>query len=178
MEVPVIVALIGSATSIVMAVWSLVTAQSARRRAVEAEEFGKRSEQIRIKATEAAATVMSAVTDYMLSIESIMWLIENQGGMTESTTLDAVKPVVDSSVAMRRCVLENAIYLTKEIVDAVEKLAKKTEIDFNLKSLSSRLCETQQLHDSLSKEFRNLYLDPMMRPHNMASQLTANRKRR
>ena len=49
MEIPVVVALISSATSVALAVWSVLTARVAKAAALEAEEFAKRSEQVRVK---------------------------------------------------------------------------------------------------------------------------------
>lgn len=161
MDKTIIVVLIVSGTSIVLAIWGLITAKLARRKAIEAEEYGKRTEQIRIKATEAGSKIMEAVADYIIGVESALWHIDMQSGIPKSDTVKVFGPIIQSAVAMRRCALSNAIYLTDEIIKNVELLATQNNIDINL--LQDRLDEAHQLHTSLVRQFQKVYLNPVVR---------------
>jgi hypothetical protein len=170
MDTPVIVALVSSATSAAVAVCSLMTVRMAKARALEAEELAKRSEQVRVKGLDAGAMVLMSLAEFMIGAETAIALIKLRGELFEED-LGAVGSAALAHSAMRRCVLENAIYLTGEIVSAVESLVSNT--DLSPDALPTRLDETRRLHSSLVSQFREVYLSEVtVRPHNLALQLT------
>ena len=171
MDTPVAVSLISSGTSAALAIWSLVTARIAKASALEAEEMAKRSEQVRAKGLDAGTTILKSLVEFMISADTAIDLIKLKGGLFEED-IGTVQAAAKAHSAMRRCVLENAIYLTPNIMDAVGTLVANPNLSPD--ALPERLKEARNLHASLVSLFREAYLSEVTaRPHNMALQLTA-----
>jgi len=159
METPVVVVFVTSLTSVGIAIWSLATAHIARAKVLEVEEIAKRSEQIRVKATEAVGKIMESLVDYTIRLETAIDLIHVQGGLSEKDIPEVMGPMVESMTMMRRCVLENAMYLKTEIVKSVDSLASCNDLSPDV--LKSRLNEARQLHTDIVTLFQEqFYLMP------------------
>ena len=170
LETPVIVALLGSATSVGLAIWSLVTARVAKARALEAEELSKRTEHIRIKALDAGASVLKALTEYRISIETAAKLVELRGGYLVDDDMPMMLSAAQAYSALRRCTLENAIYLSDDIVSKVESMVVNGDLSPAI--LPTRVREARELHESLVSLFRDVYLSSStVRPHHLLSRL-------
>ena len=167
METPIAVALISSTTSVALAVWSLMTARTAKSRALEAEEMAKRSELVRVKGLDAGAAILRSLTEFMIGAETAIQLIRLSGGLFEedAQAMGALQVAAQQYLSMRRCVSENAIYLADEITGAVDALV--SNVNLSPEVLPARLREARDLHASLVLAFRNIYLsDATVRPHN------------
>jgi hypothetical protein len=167
---PIVVAIISSATSVALAIWSLMTARTAKSKALEAEEMAKQSELVRVKGLEAGAAILRSLTEFIIAVDTAVDLIRLQGGLAEnSPALGSVEAAALSFAALRRCILENQIYLTAEITGAVNEFVKNR--DLSPRTLPARLKEALDLHHSLALTFRRVYLSEL--PHNIALQQTA-----
>jgi hypothetical protein len=159
METPVVVVFVTSLTSVGIAIWSLATAHIARAKVLEVEEIAKRSEQIRVKATEAIEKVMESLVNYTIHLETAIVNIQLTGKLSENDIPNVMAPASESMKMMRQCVLKNAMYLRTKIVESVCSLASDTDLSPN--RLESRLNKARQLHTDIVTLFQEqLYLMP------------------
>jgi hypothetical protein len=173
MQTAIEVAIITSATSVALAIWSLVTARTAKSMALEAEEMAKRSELVRVKGLDAGTAILKSLTEFIIATETAIQLISLEGGLFEdSPAMGKVQAAAQQHAALRRCILENAIYLATEIRGAVDAFV--ANVNLSPGALAARLKEACDRHASLALTFRRVYLsETTVRLHNMTVQLTA-----
>jgi hypothetical protein len=127
-----------------------------------------------VKGLDAGAAILRSLAKFMIAAGTAIQLIRLSGGLFEedAATMGAVGGAGKQHSLLRRCILENAIYLADEITGAVDVLVSNANLSPEV--LPARLKEARDLHASLVLAFRRIYLsEATVRPHDMTLQLTA-----
>lgn len=157
---PVIAAIITSATSIGIAIWSLFTSRIARVQSLKAEDASKRSEQIRTKAIDAGDEILKNFADYIVAVEGLLFLMTHLPNCDEKTLFEAIKPISTGSTNLKKAAFSNAIYLSKEILNEVESITRNESFSFenDNQDVKNKLENIRNTHSKIAKLFCDTYL--------------------
>jgi len=131
--------------SLVIAVWSLLTAKKSRELALSAEESAKRGELVRIRALEATDSLLCAVADLVSIVGGIGFLVNFAGGisMENESIRNSFKEFGEKRAYIMKLRIQYAPYLTEDLIKHMDLLFESTErlsIDQNyLKNIEGKL---------------------------------------
>ncbi len=166
MDTSIIVALIMSGISILLAVWALLTAKSARKRVLEAEIEVKHKEEIWTKEFEAISILKDCVVDYMRKIESALILFNSIKDINNEIFRSIMAEGGTSYSELINYALKNAPYLPNEInasiskwdINALKQTPNINEIMFFF--LRTRFSDVYSLYTRLLTIFEEKYIHP------------------
>ena len=163
MDSAVAAALITAIASGGVAVVSLLSSRSAAGTAARAEEASKRSEQVRVKATEAGEKLLACFADVVVAAESISTLLDQRTDKALSTEEieTQYRPLAAGAARAHRLIYENAIYLTSDIQTRADELLRplwEGGVDWQEWGEVTKRLRAQ--HWKIAYLFRTTYLEP------------------
>jgi hypothetical protein len=158
METKLISALVAAGVSLALAIFSLISSRITKRSLLRIEEQSKRSEQIRLKATESGEKLLQYLTEVIISLESIKFhkKFEHKEGILESSG-----NLNQALSKVYRVNYETAIYTTSEIKDKVFETISpllKNEFELTIKNIDTNIVRLNSLHDEIANMFKSTYL--------------------
>ena len=163
METQITVALIAAISSLGVAIFSLLTSRRAKVLVLRAEEQGKRTEQIRLKATESGEKLLKELSNLIIALQGIHWRIKRREKEHEIYPDDVNKAISKSILNTNHFIYETAIYTTPEIrqkiVYMVEILTDPDGDAFRVENIESTMDQLINIHTEVSELFKHTYLE-------------------
>lgn len=155
----VLVALIGAGASLILAIWSLVTAKLAKGLALAAEERAKRGEIVRVKSLEAIDGVLSSAAELKNAMGNLLFL------QRSGFALSIDNPEIQKQLAkfsehreiLVRVSTTAAPYLSELLINEIKSIISKTErLDFC--KINEIIGDLELFIEDISKHAREKYL--------------------
>lgn len=117
MQAEVIAAIVTAVAGLVFAIVNLFVSRDAKKTAERAEELSKRTEQVRIKATEWGEKLLSTMADIIIQSETILFYIKDFPGLKSSNelTIEYLPKMAKSVGEIRTMMYSSALYTTPDI---------------------------------------------------------------
>ncbi len=165
MDLAALSALITATASLGVAVFSMVTAEKAKRAAARVEESAKQSEQVRIHATQAGKEILSTSADLIIAAETVQFFLARRAKKTldEHEALELFKPMTDPIHKMRQIMYSTEIYTTEEIRNDVSKLLQSFIAgNVNFEDWDEFVFNLRKEHSKIATSFRKAYLSSVL----------------
>jgi H+/gluconate symporter-like permease len=165
MGTEIIAALIAAVASLAVALFSVFSSREAKKIASRAEEATKRSEQIRVKATESGEKLLTALADVLIASETVEFILAQRSEkvLTQEETTTYFEPIGTGAAHIKRLLYSSAIYLSPEVRESIEDLLRpifQGRIDFT--KWGQFLQNMRREHSQIAKLFRETYLTPLL----------------
>ncbi|MCS4435213.1 hypothetical protein [Aquiflexum gelatinilyticum] len=157
MNVEITVALITAGAGLALGIFNSIKYVSTKRKLLILEEQGKKSEQIRLKATESGEVLIRYLSDIIISLETLKYHKKNNTGQE-------IEPLKNLNIALSstyRKNYESALYTTPYIKEKVFStviplLNNKFELtDDNIETWIEKI---KILHTEVAELYRSTYL--------------------
>jgi hypothetical protein len=158
MDTVVIVALVAAAASLLVALITLGTTSSVRKRVLLVEENAKRMETVRTKIMTSTEEMISAVDSLKHTLANVDFLIEHQGGAPK----EAIFEVAKAKGEISKRIPQIRLYWSPELIQGVEETLEMTRnIPMERGRLSQMIKFLDQLQLRIAQEFKAKYVDTL-----------------
>lgn len=154
--------LLTAAGSLLVAIFGLVTARKAKSLAAEAEEASKRSEQVRLRATNAGESILASIAQVLIGVEAVRDRLSYSAkkSLTEQEMIDLFQRLSTPVRDLRLTIYSTAIYTMPSLRDRIEDFLQplhKGGISFE--QWEKLISDLKAIHADVAKHFYETYLN-------------------
>jgi hypothetical protein len=159
-----LVALIAAATSLIIAVLSLLSSKFTRRRVISVETASRRSDEIRAKALAAGESILGALGEWATAYQDLSTIVKLGGTLSEEVVVKLMCEAARAACEARRLLFRSASYLPEIQVDELRTVldTQQTELHLGgsgeetLHTLHTRIDGVLAAHSRLAVHFRSV----------------------
>ena len=160
MDTAVVVALVTSAASLIVALLNVGSAVAVRRRVLAIEDRAKRSEIVRTKVISSAEELVACLDKLGIEIESLDFLIAHQGAELTEDCQNALLDIMKAKGDLVAKIPQARLYWPDESIEELEEVvARLASIPMDRQSLAELTNFIDRQQNSIAKEFRSKYVD-------------------